>query len=143
MNMRFSRAWLQGFLAIVIFVLIGELAIAFNDYAFYRLGINRTAFLFALWLLPVAGSFIATYASRQNRLFAGLSYAIVLPLLGSSAHLLSGRLGVPVDFVGFGGVVVTFKIYLVVGILTSVVGTSLGLAVSRYNRGQTTDNTDE
>lgn len=129
--MRFSRAWLQGLLVIVMFVLIGELAVAFNDYVFYRLGINRTVFMFALWLLPVASAFIATYFSKRSRLLAGLSYAIVLPLLGSSAHLLSWRLGVPVDFAGFGGAVVTFKIYLALGTLTSVVGTALGLAFPR------------
>lgn len=133
MNIQFGRAWLQGFLVILIFVLIGELVVAFNDYVFFRLGINRTVFLFVLWLLPVAAAFIATYFSKRNRLLAGLSYAIALPLLGSSAHLLSGLLGVPVDFVGFSGAVVTFKIYLVLGILTSVVGTALGLAFSREN----------
>lgn len=130
MSTRVSTAWVQGLLAILFFVLVGELSVQFNEYVFHRLGINRTAFMSVLWALPVAAAFIAARYSKQNKLLAGMSYAILLPLLGSLAHFVSGELGGPVDFAGVRGAVVTFKIYLVLAVLTTGLGTALGVAFS-------------
>jgi hypothetical protein len=126
-----STAWMQGCLAIFIFVLVGELSVLFNNYVFHRLGINRTVFLSALWILPLIAAFIASYFSERHKLLAGLSYTIMLPLLGSTAHFVSGELGATIDFAGLAGALVIFKIYLVMGAVTGAAGTALGLLLSR------------
>ena len=123
----FGRAWAVGVALVVAFAILGELAIVFGDYVFHRLGANRNIVLGALWILPLAASFIATRYSGKWKLLAGLSFLLVVPLLGVVAHLLSGALGANVDFDGLAGGRIVFAIYLVVGSLAVTTGTILGL----------------
>ncbi len=62
-NTILNRGWAIGFLLILIFILVGELTVIFNDYVFHRLSINRTIFILVLWILPFAASFLASYYS--------------------------------------------------------------------------------
>jgi len=123
----FGNAWAIGVALVVAFAILGELAIAFGDYVFYRLGVNRSMVLGALWVLPLAAAYIATRYSTERKLLAGLSFLLVVPLIGSIAHYLSGALGANVDFGGLSGGQIVFGIYLVIGGLVVVIGTILGL----------------
>jgi hypothetical protein len=123
----FGKAWGIGVALVVAFAILGELAIGFGDYVFHRLGANRNIVLGALWILPLAASFVATRYSAQRKLLAGLSFLLIVPLIGTIAHLLAGALGASVDFDGVRGAPTVFAIYLVVGGLTVTAGTILGL----------------
>lgn len=136
MNVRLTTPWQLGFLVILLFVLIGELSVIFDDYVFYRVGVNRNVFLFVLWILPAGAAFIASYFSRRYKLLSGLSYAIVLPILGATAHYVSGQLGAPTDFAGLRGAFIVFKIHFVLGAIAASVGTTLGLLLSRKRSSQ-------
>jgi len=122
-----GNAWAIGVALVVAFAILGELAIAFGDHVFYRLGVNRSMVLSALWILPLAASYIATRYAQDRKLLAGLSFLLVVPLIGSIAHFLSGALGANVDFEGFSGGRIVFGIYLAIGGLVVVIGTILGL----------------
>lgn len=136
MNVRLTTPWQLGFLVILLFVLIGELSATFHDYVFYRVGVNRNVFLFVLWILPPGAAFIASYFSTRYKLLSGLSYAIVLPILGATAHYVSGQLGAPIDFAGLRGSLIVLKIYFFLGAIAASVGTTLGLLLSRQRSGQ-------
>jgi len=123
----FGKAWGIGMALVVAFAILGQLASAFGDYVFFRLGINRDVVLGALWLLPLAAAYIATRYAPERKLLAGLSFVLVVPLIGACAHLLSGALGANVDFEGLSGARIVFGIYLVLGGLVAVIGTILGL----------------
>lgn len=56
---------MQGFLAILLFVTVGELSVRFNEYVFHRLGINRTVFMTVLWMHPVVAAFMAACYSKK------------------------------------------------------------------------------
>lgn len=122
-----GHAWAIGVALVVAFAILGELAIAFGDYVFYRLGVNRNVVMGALWILPLVAAYIATRYSPERKLLAGLSFLLVVPLIGACAHLLGGAFGANVDFEGLSGGRIVFGIYLVVGGLVVVIGTILGL----------------
>lgn len=126
-----NKAWAFGVLIILLFVVIGELLIVFNDYFFYRLGINRDLLFTILWVLPFIASFVAAYYSEKYKLIAGLSYLVLFPLIGAIAHYINGELGGTVDFVGIRGALTVFKIYLMIGSILIIFGTGLGLALSK------------
>lgn len=136
MNVRLTIPWRLGFLVILLFVLVGELSAIFHDYVFYRVGVNRNVFLFVLWILPAGAAFIASYFSKRYKLLSGISYVIVLPILGATAHYVSGQLGAPIDLAGLRGAFIVFKIYFVLGAIAASVGTTLGLLLSRQRSGQ-------
>ena len=127
----FGKPWALGVLLILAFAVLGELLVIFNDYVFHRLGINRNALLLALWALPILASYIASYYSEKHKLLMGLSYLILFPLIGAAAHYINGELGGTVDFVGLYGSAATFKLYFGVGSILVILGTSLGLLLSK------------
>lgn len=131
MEITSKKAWAFGFLLILLFVLLSELTIVFNDYVFHRMGIDRNLTLAALWLVPMLAAYLASYYSRSFKLLVGLTYALILPIFGALAHYIHGELGGVVDFRGFSGAVVVFKIYFAVGSIIVLIGTGLGMLLSK------------
>lgn len=125
------KAWSIGFLIIVSFVLIGELSIAFHDYVYSRIGINRNMFLMVLWLLPVFAAFLVSYYSNRYKLLLSLSYIIVLPFMLSVIHYFHGELGGKIDFSGFPGALVVFKVSFFMGGIAITIGALLGVFLSK------------
>lgn len=126
-----AKAWWTGFALITAFVLVSELTVVFNEYVYGRLGLSRNLILTILWLLPVIASFLVVYLSKKKRVFKGLSFILVLSVLGPLAHYLSGEFGATIDFAGLPGLKVTFQIYLVLSVLTAGLGTVVGLFFKR------------
>lgn len=128
-----TKAWSLGLLIILLFLTIGELSAAFNEYVFHRLGINRSIFLFILWMFPLLAAFITSYFSSKYKVILGLSYILIVPILGALAHYINGELGGTVDFTGVSGAIMTFKIYFVINSILVVIGTGLGVLSSKEN----------
>ena len=125
------KAWTLGIFILVMSSALGELSLVFDDYVFHRIGIARNAFIWSSWLLPLVAAFLAARYSQAHKLLAGLSYLILLPLIGSIAHYINGELGGAVDFTGLPGAVATFKIYFGIGSIVVPISTFLGIALSR------------
>ncbi|MCU7850531.1 MAG: hypothetical protein KZQ89_21675 [Candidatus Thiodiazotropha sp. (ex Lucinoma kastoroae)] len=125
------KPWMLGLLILLMFVVLGELSVVFGDYVFHRLSIDRSTLLWILWLMPLVAAYVAARYSMTHKLLAGLSYLILLPLIGAVAHYINGEFGGTVDFTGLQGAVTTFKIYLGVGSIVVLVGTFLGIALSK------------
>jgi len=126
------KAWWIGFGLIVIFVLMSELTIIFREYVYSRLGLSRNFILTMLWLLPVIASFLVVYLSKERRVLKGLSFILVLSVLGPVAHFLLGQLGgVAIDLSGMSGLRVTFQIYLVLSVITIGFGAAVGILFKR------------
>ena len=123
----FSSAWTFGCLIIVAFVFLSELTVVFHDYVFLRLGLRRDFVLTLLWFLPVVASFITSYYSRRYGAIFGLTYMLVLPVIGASGHYISGLLGGAVDFTGISGALVVFKIDFAIGGIAVITGTLAGV----------------
>lgn len=130
----FGKPWSLGVLLILAFAVLGELIVLLDDYVFHRVGINRNALLLVLWILPILASYVASRYSEKRKLLMGLSYLILFPLIGAVVHYISGELGGTVDFVGLPGAMATFKLYLRVGSILVILGTALGLVLSKQNR---------
>jgi hypothetical protein len=122
-----KKLWWIEFLLIAAFVLMSELSIVFREYVYIRLGLNRNVVLGALWLLPVIASFLVTYFSTQRKALMGLSFILVLCVLGPLVHFFFGWLGATIDLGGLPGLKVTFQIYLILGALTIGFGTVAGV----------------
>jgi hypothetical protein len=114
-------------LLILAFAVTGELFIAFNDYVFHRLGLNRNFVMTALLAAPFAAAFIAARYTKQYRVAAGLSYLVLYPAIGAAAHWVSGVLGATVDFAGGAGALRVFRLELAIGSLPVIAGTVLGV----------------
>lgn len=127
----FGRAWAIGLLLVLMFVLLTEILMIFDDYVFVRLGMTLDRILLVLWTLPLAASYVAARYSAKRKLLAGLSLTMLFPAFGAIAHYLNGALGGTVDFVGLSGALVTFKVYLAIGGVLMVTGTLLGLLFSK------------
>lgn len=128
------RHWSTGVLIIVAFVFVGELSLVFGEYVFYRLGINRDVFMLVLWALPFIASFVATYYASSLKLVYGLSYLLLFPLIGALGHYINTKLGGTVDFTGIAGAVEIFKIYLSIGGILILIGSFLGLVLSKVRK---------
>lgn len=126
-----GKAWWIGFALIVLFVFLGELALAFREYVFDRLGLSRNIVFIVLWVLPVVASFIAVFFTDRNRVAIGFSFVPVLGFLGPLGHFIAGGLGVPIDFAGAPGLKVTVPIYLGISLLTSGLGTGAAFIAKR------------
>ena len=61
----FGKSWSLGFLLIMLFSVLGELAVAFDDSIFNRIGIDRNLVLIVLWTLPFMASFVSSYFSEN------------------------------------------------------------------------------
>lgn len=83
-----AKAWQLGFSLIVLFIVLSELAGALHDYQLARIGINRDVLLTSLWGLPLVAAFLASYCSKRPKFWLGLSFALVLPLLGAPRRTL-------------------------------------------------------
>lgn len=130
-----SKPWSLGVLLILAYAVLGELIVLLDDYVFHRVGVNRNALLMVLWILPILASYVASRYSERHKLLMGLSYVILSPLIGSVVHYISGELGETVDFVGIPGAMVVFKVYLVIDSILVILGTALGLVLSKKNGG--------
>lgn len=128
------KAWLFGFLMIVIFVMVGEFVIIFKDYIFVRLGADRNFVLTILWLLPVFASFVAVFFPKRNGLIAGLSYIPILSVFGPIVHYICGQFGAKIDFGGLSGLRITFQIYLVLSVITIGIGCIAGISLKGRKR---------
>lgn len=126
-----GKAWGLGVLLILAFAIVGELLVAFDDYVFHRLGVDRNLTLSILWVLPLVAAYVAARYSPQHKLLAGLSYLLILPFVGAAAHFVSGVLGTTVDFKGLSGARLVFGMDLAIGSLLIVTGTFVGVLLSR------------
>lgn len=126
-----GKAWGLGVLLILAFAIVGELLVAFDDYVFHRLGVDRNLTLSILWVLPLVAAYVAARYSPQHKLLAGLSYVLILPFVGAAAHFVSGVLGATVDFKGLSGARLVFGMDLAIGSLLIVTGTFVGVLLSR------------
>ncbi|MES2675648.1 MAG: hypothetical protein V4660_15515 [Pseudomonadota bacterium] len=124
-------AWGMGYLLILMSILLGELSVAFHDYFYQRLGLNRNILLTLLWGLFFLAAYIASYYSSRFKLLLGFSYIFVIPLTAAIVHYVNEQLGTTVDFSGIAGAVTVFKIYFFAGGFLAVAGTLLGLFFSR------------
>lgn len=131
MRIIFKGAWSLGFMLIVFFVVIGEFAIYFHDYVYYRMGFDRDLVLTILWFLPFLASFITSYLAVSYKFLLGMSHAIILPFVGSIAHFINGQLGGVIDFNGMLGAIVVFKVYFVGGVVSAIAGVTIGILLSR------------
>ena len=124
-------AWQFGCLLLIAFVFLGHLFDVIPMYAFERLGMNRDVLTIVIWVLPLFAAFVASRYSERHGWLLGMSYAILLPVLGCLALIVSNQLGQPTDFAGEKGIKVAFKIYFVIGAATSLIGTLAGLALTQ------------
>ena len=130
MNLKAENAWTIGVLLLLIAVVLGELSVLFDDYVFRRIGINRNYLLVFLWLFPLGAAFIASCYSSKYKIVAGLSYALIFPLLAAIGHFISSEMGGAIDFIGVSGAIVYFKINFVIGMFFIMVGTFVGFLFS-------------
>ena len=124
-------SWSLGFLIVLFSIILGEVSIAFNDYVFHRLGINRNILLILFWSLFLVGPLFAAYSARQHKLAIGLSYILIIPIMASIAHYINGMIGSTIDFKGWQGALTVLKIYFVAGSVLVVIGTFIGILFSR------------
>ena len=130
------KAWSIGLLILLLFAVLGEAVVAFHDYTFGRIGIAKNTILYILWVLPLAAAFIATYMAESKKIIVGLSYLVLFPLLAALIHYLHGELGGTVDFGGVKGAVFVFKLYFYIGSALTILGTILGLLLSKSKEKQ-------
>lgn len=136
MKVSMGSAWVQGFLLVVLFVVVGEWSISFSGLVFHRLGIDRNTFLVVLWVIPLVAAFVAARFSDRHKVVAGLSFMLVVPLIAAFGHYLSWLISAARDFQGVPGAIVVFKIYLIPSAITALIGTSLGMLASSKDRGR-------
>ena len=127
----FGKPWAYGVLLILVFAILGELLMLFDDYVFHRIGVSRDLVLTVVWLLPAAATYVATRYSPTHKLAAGLSFLVIFPLTGAAMHYGIGALGGTVDFPGLSGAKVVFGLYFTIGSVLIVAGTFLGVWLSR------------
>jgi len=135
-TLRLSKAWQLGLLIVIGFSVTGEFLVVFDEYVFYRLGIDRDLMFLFLWLAPAVSAYIATYYSNSYKLLSGLSFIIVFPAVGAFAHFINGELGGAVDFTGLNGAFALFKIYFSIGSILTVAGTLIGFVFSKNGENQ-------
>lgn len=123
--------WLIGLIICIIFTIIANSLILNHDLIFHRLGINRNLLVSLLWIIPIYASFTATYHAERNKALLGLSYTIAIPLIGTTAHYILGESGATLDLTGFNSLGVVFCLYTFFSLISSTVGTLLGLFFSR------------
>ncbi len=128
------KVWLIGLTIILVFVFLSEFAIIFKGYVFGRFGLNRNLILTILWLLPIVSSFIAVFFPEKNGIIAGISYIPILSFLAPIVHFISGQLGATIDLGGISGLRITFKIYLVLSVITIGLGCLAGMFSKRLKR---------
>lgn len=131
MRLKPVTAWSLGFLIILLSVIFGEVSIAFNDYFYHRLGINKNLFSLFLWALFLVAAYVASYYSKAFKTFLGLSYILVIPITATLVHYMNGLLGTVIDFDGVSGAIVVFKIYFLVAVIFASIGTCLGVFFSK------------
>jgi len=131
MQLASKNAWSLGFIVILLFIILSELSFFFGEYLFHRLGISRNLVLILLWGLPLLAAFLTSYYAREHKLILGLSFLLIVPLLGTAAHYSNWKIGAAVDFGGVSGAIAILKIYFVINSLLVLIGTGLGLLLSK------------
>lgn len=121
----------MGILRILSSVILGEVSIAFNDYFYHRLGIDKNFLSLFLWTLFIIAAYVASYYSKAFKAFLGLSYILVIPITATVVHYMNGLLGTPINFDGVNGAIVVFKIYFLVAVISASIGTCLGVFFSK------------
>lgn len=131
MDIEVKKAWSMGFSLILLFIVLGEIVVAFNDYFFHRLNINRDLLLGVLWSLPFLAAFTTSFYLRKFNLWLIATYIVALPLLAALAHYLHGYAGGVVDFSGAPGAFAVFKIYFFIGSVLLLSGSGVGILASQ------------
>jgi len=130
MKLNVGGSWILGVLLLLMMVVIAELTVAFDDYIFHRLGINRNLLSILLWTLPFFAAFITSYYSKKYKVLLGLSFALLTPAFAALGRYLNGEMGGAVDFTGSTGAILYFKINFVIAALVAIIGTALGYLLS-------------
>ena len=125
-----AKPWLIGFLILLLFVILGEMTVAFSEYFYQRTGFNRNYILMILWILPLIASLYAAYYAQNYKFILGMSYVVLLPILGVLAHYINGKLGGSVDLISGVGLIVVAQIYFFLSIILCGIGTFLGNKLS-------------
>lgn len=126
MRVKEKRACAMGSAIILLFVVLGQTFVMFDEYVFYRIGVNRNMLMAALWVLPFLAAFMTSFYLRYFSFWLISMYIIALPLLAAIVHYLYGELGGMVDFSGIPGAVVIFKIFFFVGSVVLLAGAGVG-----------------
>jgi hypothetical protein len=124
-----QNAWVVGSLIIILFVILSEGVVTFNNYVYARLGLNRNIVLILLWALPCFASYLVAYYSHHKLL--SLLLIPALAVTGALIHYINGQLGGVVDFSGIDGVSIVLKIYLIMGCIIILPGIILGILFSQ------------
>lgn len=114
-------------LILSLFIILGEASVVFHDYVFHRIGIDRNVLLSFLWLAPLFAAYFLVILSKKFAFWQLMLNVIFIAIVGSGAHYLIGLLGFSVDFSGWAGLKVVFKIYFVLGGIITFVGALLAL----------------
>jgi hypothetical protein len=121
----------MGSAIILFFVFLGQILVIFDEYVFYRIGVNRNFLMAALWILPFLAAFTTSFYLRYFSFWLISMYIIALPLLAAMVHYLYGELGGVVDFSGIPGAFVIFNIFFVVGAVVLLAGAGIGVLASQ------------
>lgn len=125
------KIWINGIIILIIYVIVAEGVVAFGDYVYNRIGINRNHILLTLWILPIIVSAYTSYNVRTNKVLFGLSYVFILTFLYVIAHYINGLMGGSVDFINGNGLVEWAKISLFIATILCSVGTFFGIVFSK------------
>jgi len=130
MNLDARSSWVLGVLLVLLMVVLAELAVVFDEYVYYRLGVNRNLLLILLWTLPFGAAFITSYYLNKHKVVLGLSFALLTPAFAAVGRYLNGEMGGAADFTGVAGAILYFKISFVKASILVILGTALGFLLS-------------
>ena len=107
--------------------MLGTALAFFPTYVYTRIGVNRNAVLIFLWSMPAAASFIVAMKAKAAPLLQGLSFVIVVTILGPLSHLFADYFGATVDLGGLEGLRATVPIFFVMSVITVGAGAVAGM----------------
>lgn len=109
------------------FVFIGEASVVFHEYVFHRLGMNRNFVLSILWFAPLIAAYLLVLLAKRYVFWQLIFCILFIAIVGSGSHYLMGLLGFTIDFEGWSGLKVVFKIYLLLGGGITLLGSLIAL----------------
>ncbi len=124
--MKNLEIWIVGNIILTMFFVFAGSISYVPSYVYERIGLNRDILLLLLWIIPIYVSYYVTINTKNYNILFGLSFILMLPLLGGLTHYINTKYMGGVDFTGISGAVVIMKLYGFIGIFTSSLGTFIG-----------------
>ena len=135
MKSKLASAWGIGVALVFLSLILGELAVIFNDYVFARLGVSRNIYFLFLWLILAAASAVTAYRAPAWKLALGVSLGVVTPTLAAAIHYVGSSFS-GLDMAGIEGAIVVFSLYFLIGGVAALSGAFVGCYFSvRRPRG--------